>query len=168
MLKKLTVLTGTAALVLTSFALAGAQEQIPGTSNTPGVQGPQKRGIGSRRKMGRRARRTAFRALRQLNLTDSQKQQAQSIVRANLESNKAVREELKQILQQRQQGAMLSEADQARARELRQQLHESRRNARAQLGGLLTGEQRTQLEEMRKQRRERRERFGRRGQNKPV
>ena len=47
MLKKLTVLTGTAALVLTSFALAGAQQQ-PGTTATPGVQGVQKREMGRR------------------------------------------------------------------------------------------------------------------------
>ena len=167
MLKKFTVLTGTAALVLTSFALAGAQEQQPGTTAAPGSQRAQKRGMGRGMK-GRRGQRGAFRAMRQLNLTDAQKQQAQSIVRANFESNKAVREELRQLLQKRREGATLGEVEQARARELRTQLHESRKNARLQLAGLLTEEQKSQLEERRKNRREKRERFGRRGQNKPI
>jgi Spy/CpxP family protein refolding chaperone len=167
MLKKLTVLTGTAALVLTSFALATAQERPSGTTATPGIQRGQKRGMGRQMK-GQRGRRGGLRAMRQLNLTDAQKQQAQSIFRANMESNKAVRDELRQLMQTRRQGGTLTEADQARARELRQQLHESRKNARTQLSGLLTEEQRNQLQEMRKNRREKRERFGRRGQAKPI
>ena len=117
---------------------------------------------------GHRGQRGAFRAMRQLNLSDAQKQQAQSIVRANFESNKAVSDELQQLLQKRREGVTLGEVEQVRARELRKQLHESRKSARTQLSGLLTEEQKTQLEEMRKNRREKRERFGRRGQNKPI
>ena len=112
-------------------------------------------------------RRARAGAIRELNLTDAQRQQAQAIRRENFERNRAVREELKQLLQKRQQGT-LSETDQARARELRRQLHESRRSTRAQIAGLLTEEQKTKLQEMRKNRRENRERFGRRGQNKPI
>jgi Spy/CpxP family protein refolding chaperone len=167
MLKKLTVFTGTAALVLSSFALAAAQERPSGTTAAPGVQRGQ-RGRAARQTKAHRGRRGGLRALRQLNLTDEQKQQAQSIVRANMEGNRAVRDELRQLVQKRRQGETVTEADQARARELRRQLHESRKNARTQLSGLLTEEQRTQLQEMRKNRREKRERFGRRGQAKPI
>jgi Spy/CpxP family protein refolding chaperone len=103
-----------------------------------------------------------MRGLRRLNLTEAQKQQAQSIIRSNFESNKALHEELRQLSVKRREST-LSEADQTRARELRKQLHQSRENARTQLATILTEEQKTQLEERRKNRRERRERSGRRG-----
>jgi Spy/CpxP family protein refolding chaperone len=114
-------------------------------------------------------RRRARGALRSLNLTDAQKEQAQALRRENFERNRAVREELRQLLQKRQEGT-LSEADQTRARELRQQLRQSHQNIRTQLAGLLTEEQKTKLQEMRKNRRENRGRFGRRGPglNKPI
>ena len=166
MLKTITVLTGTAMLIFTSSALASAQEQPTTGTTTTGVQRPQMRGVGGRM-MRRRARRARLGAMRQLNLTDAQRQQAQSIVRANIDSNQAARQELIQLLQQRRQGS-LTEADQARARELRKQLLESRTSVRTQLTGLLTAEQKLKLEEMRKNRRERRERFGRRGMNRAI
>jgi Spy/CpxP family protein refolding chaperone len=167
MLRKMTVLLGSLALALTTFVVAAGQQAQAPTTGTPSVQQQQRRRAARRHFMRRRAQRGAFGALRRLNLTDAQKQQAQSIIKANFESNKAGREELVQLMQKRRQGT-LSEAEQARARELRKQLQESRKNARAQLAGLLTAEQRSQLEEMRKNRRERRERFGRRGMNRPI
>lgn len=164
-MKKLTVLIGGLALTITSFVVAVGQEpHAPTTTGTPKVQQKQGR-RGARRHFARRRARLG--AMRGLNLTDAQKQQAQSIIRLNFESNKAVREELVQLMQKRRQGT-LSEAEQARARELRQQLQESRKNARTQLASLLTEEQKAKLEERRKHRRERRERFGRRGLNKPI
>lgn len=164
-MKKLTVLIGGLALTLTSFVVAAGQEtQAPATTGTPNVRQQQRR-RGVRRHFARRRARMG--AMRGLDLTDAQKQQAQSIIRSNFEGNKAVREELMQLIQKRRQGT-LSEAEQARAHELRQQLQESRKNARTQLASLLTEEQKAKLEERRKNRRERRERFGRRGLNKPI
>ena len=169
MLRKMTVLIGSLALALATFVVASGQEtQAPTTSGSPSVQQKQERRRAGLRHMRRRARRGGLSALRRLNLTDAQKQQAQSIMKSNFESNKAVREELRQLMQKRRQGT-LSETDQARGRELRKQLHESRKNARTQLSTLLTDEQKTKLEEWRKNRRERRERFGRRDRMKqPV
>lgn len=166
MLRKITVLMASLAVALTTFVVAAGQEPQAPTTGTPNVQQQQRRRFG-RRHMRRRAQRGAFGALRRLNLTDSQKQQAKSIVKASFESNKAVREELVQLMQKRRQGT-LSEAEQARARELRKQLHESRKNVRTQLVTLLTDEQKSKLEETRKNRRERRERFGRHRANKPI
>ncbi len=117
--------------------------------------------------MRRRARLGTMRGLRALNLTDAQKQQAQSIIRSNFERNQAVREEFLQLVQKRRQGT-LSETAQTRAQELRKQLQESRKTVRTQLATLLTDEQKSKLEERRKTRRERRERLGRRGMNRPI
>ena len=156
MLRKLSILAASLVVALTSLGVAAAQEtQSPASNNKSGVQQPERRRALKRHLARRQARLGGARGLRQLNLTDAQRQQAQSIVRSSFESNKAVREELMQLMQKRREGT-LSETDQARARELRQQLHESRKNARTQLATLLTEEQRAKLEERRKQRRERR------------
>jgi len=168
MLRKMAIVIGSLAVMLATLAVAAAQEtQAPVANGSPNVQQQQRRRGLKRHAARRRARLSAARGLRNLNLTDAQKQQARSIMRSNLESNKAVREELRQLMLKRRQGT-LSETDQARAQELRKQLQESRKNARTQLATLLTAEQRTQLQEMRKNRRERRERFGRKGPNRPI
>ena len=160
--RKITVLLGSLALALATFVVATGQEtQAPATSGSPSTQQKREGRRAGRRHMRRRGQRGGVGALRRLNLTDAQKQQAQSIMKSNFENNRAVREELRQLMQKRRQGT-LSEADQARVRELRNQLQESRKNARTQLSTLLTDEQKTKLEELRKNRRERRERFGRR------
>ena len=165
MMRKLTVLIGGLALTLGSFVVAVGQEpQAPAASGTPNVRQRQRRRAARRHFARRRAR---LGAMRGLNLTDAQKQQAQSIMKANFESNKTLRDELHQLMQKRRQGT-LSDIEQARGRELRKQLQESRKNARTQLAGLLTEEQKAKLEERRKNRRERRERFGRRGMNRPI
>ncbi len=165
-MKRLTIFAGTLSILLAGFVFAIAQQSQTPATTAPNVQQRQRRRMNRRMMMRRRGRMRAG-AIRELNLTDAQKQQAQAIRRENLERNRAVREELKQLLQRRRQGT-LNEADQARARELRQQLQESRRSTRAQIAGLLTEQQRTKLQEMRKNRRENRERLGRRGQTKPI
>jgi Spy/CpxP family protein refolding chaperone len=157
------------ASLVTVFSLSGAVvvAQQPATNAAPGVQQPGLRGDRiERRRMRGNQRRRALGAMRELNLTDQQKEQARAIRRANFESNKTQREELAKLRQQRREGT-LSEADQARAKELRRQLHESRLNARTQMASLLTAEQKTKLEEMRQTRRERRGRGKRPGRTQP-
>jgi len=161
-MKKFAILAGILSIMLTGFVIALGQEPPTPATTAPTVQ----RERGRRMMMRRRARMRAG-AIRELNLTDAQKQQAQALRRENLERNRAHRDELKQLLQKRRQET-LSETDQAQARELRQELQESRRNTRAQIAGLLTEEQRTKLQEMRKNRRENRERFRQRGPNRPI
>ena len=121
-MKSLTILAGALSIVLAGFTFALAQTAQSAPTTTPNIQ-QQKRNRMGRRMMMRRRDRMRAGALRQLNLTDEQKQRAQAIRRENLETNRAVREEFKQLLQKQQQGT-LSETDQARARELRQQLPE--------------------------------------------
>jgi protein CpxP len=155
------------AVLSVSGAVVVAQEQQAPTTGTPGLQ-KQNRGDRLERRGKRRHMRgeRVGRSLRGLDLTDQQREQARAIMRANFESNKAQIEELKQL---RQKGRdALSDADKARAKELHNQLRESRLNARNQVSSLLTAEQKTKLEETKKNRRERRERFGRRGTNRPI
>ena len=112
-----------------------------------------------------------FRALRQLNLTDAQKQQARTIIQSNLANpnTKAAREELAKLRSQRREGTLTPEG-MARAKELRKQFHESRQDVRNQLAGILTPEQKAKLEEMIKTRRANHEKLGPRRQipNKPL
>jgi Spy/CpxP family protein refolding chaperone len=158
MLQKIKVIgAGLITILSLSGAIVVAQETQTGTA-TPGVQQPGNRGERFQRRRMRRHERG--RALRELNLTDQQKEQARAIRRANFESNKTQREELIQLREKWRAGT-LSEADKARAKELRGQLRQSRQNARTQMAGLLTTEQKTRLDEMIKTRRERRGRFGR-------
>lgn len=149
------------AVLSVSGAVVVAQDQQAPTTGTPQIQ-KQKRGD----ELGRRGKRRHMRGqkhgggLRGLDLTDQQKEQARAIRRASFESNKAQIAELKQLRQKGREG--LSDADKARAKELHNQLRESRLSARNQVASLLTAEQKTKLEERMKDRRERRERFGRR------
>src|ERR687896_300370 len=148
------------AVLSVSGAVVMAQEQQTPTTAAPGIQ-QQNRGDRMSRGKGRYKRRAGLRGLHGLDLTDQQKEQARAIMRANFESNKAQIEELKQLRQKGREA--LSDADKTRAKELRNQLRQSRLNAQNQLSSLLTAEQKTKLEERQKNRRERRERFGRRG-----
>src|SRR6266581_1176492 len=135
-------------------AVAFAQQTSPQTQNpTPGAQQRQGFGqMGGRRAMRRRGMMGGFGALRQLNLTDAQKQQARTIIQGNIASTKASREELAKLRSQRREGTLTPEG-MARAKELRKQFHESRQGVRNQLAGILTPEQKAKLEEMIKTRR---------------
>jgi len=165
-MRKFAILVGVFSIMVGGFVITLAQQnQTP--ANTPPSVEQRQRGRMNRRMMMRRHARMRAGALRQLNLTDAQKQQAQALRRETFEKNRAVREELRLLVEKRKQGTV-TEADQARARELRQQLRQSRQNTREQVARLLTEEQRTRLQEMRKTRRENRERFGRRGFNRPI
>jgi len=148
-------------------AVAFAQQPSPQNQNpTPGAQ--RRQGFGQ---MGRRGMTGGFRALRQLNLTDAQKQQARTIIQSNLANpnTKAAREELAKLRSQRREGTLTPEQI-ARAKELRKQFQESRQGVRNQLAGILTPEQKAKLEEMIKTRRANHERLGPRRQmpNKPL
>ena len=152
-------------------AVAFAQQPSPQTQNpTPGAQQRQEFGqMGRRRAMRRRTTMGGFRVLRQLNLTDAQKQQARTIIQNNFASTKATREELANLRSQRREGTLTPEG-MARAKELRKQLQESRPGVRNQLAGILTPDQKAKLEEMIKTRRANHEKSGPRRQvpNKPL
>lgn len=95
-------------------------------------------------------------ALGQLNLTEQQRQQVRSIIERFMTSTQAQRDELRQLHQQREQGTLTNEQIE-RARALRQQIQEASRSMDNEIMGLLTAEQRAQLDQIRENFRARRE-----------
>lgn len=140
-------------------ATAFAQQTQPTTSGVsaqqPGRAGLQRRGMRRRARMGRQ------RALAQVNLTDAQKQQVRTIIQTQGQNTATQRQELRQLMQQWRTGSLTPEG-QTRAKELRQQLMESRKGVHAQMTNVLTAEQKARLQEMRELRRANHQRFGRR------
>jgi Spy/CpxP family protein refolding chaperone len=114
------------------------------------------------------------RLLRELNLTDDQKQQVRTIVQQSFAGSKATREELRQLVDKRRQGALTTE-EEARARTLHQQMRASMKDTETKIASLLTAEQKAKAEELRKERKTNREDFrgprrglrGRPGQENP-
>ena len=96
-------------------------------------------------------RRGMHRGLRQLNLTEQQRQQMRSLAQSQSQSTQALRQELRQLAQKRRAGN-LTDAETARMKELRQQMMQSRQAAHSQMQGLLTPEQKAKLDEMKMRR----------------
>lgn len=140
-------------------ATALAQQTQP-TNPAVTAQQPSPRVL-LRRAMRRRARMGRQRALAQINLTDAQKQQVRTIIQAQAQNTQTQREELRQLMQQWRTGTLTPEG-QARAKELRQQLMESRKGVHTQMLNVLTADQKAKLQEMREQRRANHENFRRR------
>src|SRR5713101_7023675 len=96
----------------------------------------------------RRFGRGPLGGLRELNLSDEQKQQVRAIMERNLDSTKALREELRTLGQKRFEGTLTPE-EQARAKELHQQMAQSMKSAMTEVQGILTAEQKVKLEGLR-------------------
>jgi len=97
-----------------------------------------------------------FPGMRQLNLTEDQRQQQRAIVQRHLESTKAQREELFKLREKRIAGAFTAD-DEARAKALRQEIHNSMQGIHSEIEGILTAEQRTKLEQLKTERKARHE-----------
>ena len=123
------------------------------TQQNSNAAAPSQRGAQMRRMMmRRRGMGGMMRGIRQLDLTDQQKQQARSIMQTQGQGTQAQRQEMRQLMQKRRAGTLTAQ-EEARAKELRQQLMKSRQDARTQLMTVLTAEQKAKLEEMIKTRR---------------
>jgi Spy/CpxP family protein refolding chaperone len=157
-------------VTLTCGAIAYGQEtQTPAQDNGQWGDARRHREGRSRERMSRLGRQgfPMFRRMRELNLSDEQRQQHRAIVQRHLESIKAQREELLNLREKKAQGIFTAE-DGARAKALRQEIHNSRQGVDTELEAILTPEQRAKLEqfkterkarhdEMQKRRQERRE-----------
>jgi Spy/CpxP family protein refolding chaperone len=150
----------TAAGLVALLAAAGlAQTPAPQNPNSPP---PTARGISERRMGGQRAdnpmrrEKAERRALRQLNLTDTQRQQMRDIERRYAQTLRSDREELRQFVETRRGGGTLTPEQQARVRQLREELRANADKMRAELQNILTPEQRQQMEQRRDEMRKRR------------
>lgn len=145
--------------LLIAFATVGLAQQ-PSTQNP--AAGPAREGRGDGRGFRHGPGRDgAFgpRLLRDLNLTDAQKQQVRTIVEQSFAGSKATREEMQQLAEKRRQGTLTTE-EEARARTLHQQMRASMKDTETKIASLLTAEQKAKAEELRKERNTNREGFG--------
>jgi periplasmic protein CpxP/Spy len=112
-------------------------------------------GLGGERRM--RGHGGSGRFMRELNLTDEQRQQRQAIIQRRLESTKAQREELFRLGDKRRAGTFTPE-DEARAKALHQELRSSMESIRGEMDAqVLTAEQKAKLEELKRERKQRME-----------
>jgi len=162
LLRKLLLAVTSLVLVASSLAVA-RQTQTPAPTAPDSVQRPNRPGrFGMHGGRGMRRERMGA-GLRELNLTDEQKEQTRAIVQRQLTSTKAQREELFQLREKRLAGTFTAD-DETRAKALHQELAQMRRSIHDEISGVLTPEQRTQLEQMREARKTRREQMIKRRQ----
>jgi len=147
-------------LVLTPATAIVAQEAA--TPPAPQANQKQVRRDASGRNVMRARKRLAKRGmrdgLRELNLSDEQKQQRRAIIQRHLSALKTQREQLFQLRTRKMEGSF-NDQDRARARSIRQELRASMQGVRTELRNALTADQRAQLENFREQRKQRREEF---------
>jgi protein CpxP len=104
---------------------------------------------GRREGMGHRGGRGHL--MRELNLTDEQRQQSRAIMQRRLAGTKSQREELFALREKRIAGTFSAD-DEARAKALRQEMRASMEGVRAEMEGVLTAEQKTKLEQLKQER----------------
>ena len=125
------------------------QPGVEGTRRMGRMQGPHMRGPGPRE--GRLG-------LGRLNLSDAQREQLRQIESRYADAFRTRREELHTLRQSRRQsGGALTAEQEARSRQLREELRADAERMRTEMRGVLTEEQRTQLQSMREEMRQRRE-----------
>lgn len=148
--------------ILGSGAVAFAQQPqnpAPDGSRRPDRMGQSE---GHRRGGMGRHRGGELRGLRELNLTEDQSQQQRAITQRHLETIKSQREELFKLREKRTQGTFTAD-DEARARALRQEIHNSMQAMHSEIEGILTPEQRTKLEQIRAEQKTRHDEMRKRG-----
>lgn len=170
---RMSLIAGLAA-ILTASAFAQTTAPRSGTAaggeNRRGREGRMERQgrMGGDRVQGERGGRgqdmMGQRALRRLNLSDAQSGQLREIEARYGQSFKTGRQELRQLIELRQQGATLTPEQEQRAQQLRTEARGNAERMHAEILALLTPEQRDQLKRMREEgdarRKERRERLG--------
>ena len=139
-------------LAMPAVALA---QQSPSNNNSAASSQPNQQ----MRRMRMRPGMGLLRGLRELDLTDQQRQQLRTIVQSQFQTTKPQRLELRQLAQKRRTGTLTAD-EIARAKELRQQIRQSEQGVHAQLLALLTADQKAKLEELRKTRMENRGKLG--------
>lgn len=139
-------------VIFAAFALAQQPRQSSTTGADPKGRAERlERGGGFGRHAGLRHRGGMRRLLRELNLTDEQRQQARAIMQRRLASTKSQREELFRLREKRIAGTFTAD-DEARAKALRQEMRASMEGVRAEMEALLTAEQKARLDQLKQER----------------
>lgn len=160
-------LFGTLGIVLACGIVAFAQEpqpQAPATQDDAFRKERIERRGRHRERMGRGERKPGHdgmgqrgggmgHLMRELNLTEEQRQQSHAIMQRRLESTKIQREELFKLREKRIAGTFTSE-DGARAKALHQEIRTAMADGRTEMTGVLTAEQKAKLEQLKQERKE--------------
>lgn len=110
-----------------------------------------------------------MRGLKNLDLTDAQKEQIRGIMETSRTANEPIRQEMRTLMEKRRGGEELTETDRARLKDLRTQMKQTAEQNHNTILGILTPEQREKLETMKQEKQKRREEFRqRRQENKPT
>jgi Spy/CpxP family protein refolding chaperone len=138
-----------------SFAVCAQQTQTPpqGAPQNPERRERMGRMSGMHRRMA--MRRHGMKLMRGLDLSDAQREQMRAVRERYRQSTQAQREELRQLFRTKRQGGQLTPEQEARARQLRAELRQTRERIHADMLGLLTPEQRTRLEQLKQERKAR-------------
>lgn len=153
--KSLITVLGTIFAFGTLVVAQQTQTQTPAPDNSGQFKSRSERlaarGERRRRREGMEHRGGAGHLMRELNLTDEQRQQSRAIMQRRLASTKTQREELFQLREKRIAGTFTA-ADEARAKALRQEMRASMEGVRTEMEGILTAEQKAKLEQLKQER----------------
>lgn len=167
------ITSGFAVVALSSFVMA--QDNRTNTTPQDDTQKMERkegrRGFGKRDGMRRGGGRGfGLHGLKELNLTDAQKEQIRTIMESKRrpnEANQTQREEIRQLMEAKRGGTMTAEQE-ARLKAFHEQRKAEMRQTHEQILAILTPEQKTQLEQLKQERKQRREEFRQKRQNKTT
>ena len=153
--------TAFAFLALSVFA--SAQQTAPGNDTQTDKTGKFERHHGMGRGEGRGMRgdkggdKMMMRGLSRLNLTDAQKQQIHTLTESARVINEPLHNEIRGLIEKKRAGETLNETEQARLTEIKTQMKQSSEQIHNSVLGILTAEQRQQLDQMKQEMKQRRE-----------
>lgn len=138
-------------LTTLAFAQQPAQTTTPGGSSQERMERRERHreGRGHDREMRRHSGPGHF--MRELNLTDAQREQIRAITQRRLDATKSQREELFRLRDKRTAGTFSAE-DEARVKALRQEIQSSMEGVREETEAVLTAEQKARLEQLKAER----------------
>ena len=153
--KSLITILGTGLALGTIAAAQQTQPQSPdaGAQFKRRSERLAERGERRGRHEGMRHRGGIGHLIRELDLTDAQRQQARAIMQRRLQGTTTQREELFKLREKRIAGTFTAD-DEVRAKALRQEMRASMEGVRAEMEGVLTAEQKTKLEQLKQERKE--------------
>ena len=124
------------------------------------------------RKFGKEGKRGGHRGgkmmhgLRELNLTDAQKEQIKGIMETNRTAHQGTHEEMRGLMMKKRDGIITAE-EQTRFDQIKAQMKASAEQTHNSILAILTPEQRTQLEQQKEQMKQKREERRKMRQNQP-
>ncbi len=160
---------GFAIVAFTTFV--SAQDTNPtgqqdSTTTQEKREGFGKRKFGKEGKHGNKRGGKMMRGLRELNLTDAQKEQIKGIMESNRTAHQGTHEEMRGLMMKKRDGIITAE-EQTRFTELKTQMKASAKQTHNTILAILTPEQRTQLEQQKEQMKQKREERRKMRQNQP-